>query len=104
MIREAGIMFLNEGAEEEYIKRHNAIWPELVDEIKKYGGSNYSIYLNRETNQLFSYLEIQDEDRWNSRARSEITKKWWKHMADIMETNPDKSPVFIPMPEVFHLE
>lgn len=104
MIREAGIMFLNEGAAEEYEKRHNAIWPELVDEIKKYGGGNYTIFLDKETNQLFSYLEIEDEELWNSRAGSEITKKWWDYMADIMRTNSDNSPVFVPIQEVFHLD
>ena len=104
MIREAGIMFLNEGAAEEYEKRHNAIWAELVDEIKKHGGRNYSIFLNKETNQLFSYLEIENEELWNSRAGSEITKKWWDYMADIMETNPDNSPKSRPINEDFHLD
>lgn len=104
MVREAGIMFLKNGAVEEYKKRHDEIWPELVEEIKKYGGCNYSIFLNPETNQLFSYLEIEDESLWKSRDGSEITRKWWAHMADIMESNPDNSPIFIPIPEMFHLD
>lgn len=104
MVREAGIMFLKKGATEEYRKRHNEIWPELVEEIKKYGGGNYSIYLDAETNRLFSYLEIENDALWKSRSGSEITKKWWDHMADIMETNPDNSPIFIQLPEMFHLD
>lgn len=104
MIREAGIMKLREGAAEEYEKRHNEIWPELVESIKNHGAKNYSIYFNKETNELFSYLEIEDPKVWEQRAGSEITKKWWDYMADLMEVNPDNSPVFIPMKEVFHLD
>ena len=103
MKREAGIMKLYPGKAEEYTKRHNAIWQELVDDIKSHGGGNYSIHLNRETNELFSYLEIEDEKLWSERGESEITKKWWSYMADLMETNPDNSPVFIPLEEVFYL-
>ncbi len=104
MIREAGIMKIYEGKAEEYEKRHNAIWPELVESIKKCGAGNYSIFLNKETNELFSYLEIENEEMWKQRAGEAITKKWWDYMADIMETNPDNSPVFIPLDEVFHLD
>ena len=104
MISDAGIMKLREGAAEEYEKRHNEIWPELVESIKNHGANNYSIYLNKETNELFSYLEIEDPKVWEQRAGSEITKKWWDYMADLMEVNPDNSPVFIPMKEVFHLD
>ena len=104
MVREAGIMKLLEGAAEEYEKRHNEIWPELVRDIKEHGAKNYSIFLNKQTNELFSYLEIEDEELWKKRAGSDITKKWWDYMADLMEVNNDKSPVFIPIREVFHLK
>jgi L-rhamnose mutarotase len=33
-----------------------------------------------------------------------IVQKWWAYMADIMETNPDNSPVSIPLPECFYME
>ena len=104
MIREAGIMKIYEGMAEEYERRHNALWPEMIEDIRSHGGKNYSIFLNRATNELFSYLEIEDPEVWNARAGAEITKKWWDYMADIMETNPDHSPVFIPLTEVFHLD
>ena len=97
-------MKLYEGKAEEYEKRHNAIWPEMVNSIKQSGGKNYSIFLNKATNELFSYLEIEDEQKWAARAGEEITKKWWDYMADIMETNPDNSPVCINLDEVFHLD
>lgn len=104
MIRDAGIMKLLPGAAEEYKKRHYEIWPELVESIKSHGGKNYSIFFKEETNELFSYLEIDDLDTWNKRAGDSITKKWWDYMADLMEVNPDNSPVFIPITEVFHLD
>ncbi len=104
MIREAGIMKLYPGVVDEYKKRHNEIWPELVADIKEHGAKNYSIYFDEATNQLFSYLEIEDEELWQQRAGGEITKKWWAYMADLMETNEDNSPVYIALPEVFHLD
>jgi len=106
MVRDAGIMKLKDGAAEEYERRHNEIWPELVESIKGYGARNYSIFLNKETNELFSYLEVEDAELWASRSRDidEITKKWWDYMADLMEVNPDNSPIFISMREVFHLD
>ena len=104
MVRSAGIMKVYKGKEDEYIKRHNEIWPELVKSMKEHGGSNYSIFLNRETGELFSYLEIESEEIWNKREGDALTRKWWDYMADLMETNPDNSPVFIPIEEAFHLD
>ena len=103
MKREAGIMKIYPGCAEEYERRHNTLWPEMIESIKKRGGRNYSIFLNEETNELFSYLEIEDEELWANRG-DEIIQKWWDYMADIMETNDDNSPVFKPMVEVFHLQ
>ena len=64
MIREAGIMKIHEGMAEEYERRHAALWPEMIEDIKNHGGRNYSIFLNKETNELFSYLEIEDPEVW----------------------------------------
>lgn len=108
MIRDAVIMKLHDGAAEEYEKRHSAVWPELLESLKNNGAKNYSIFLNKETNELFSYLEVDDSDAelWNNRGKDvdEITKKWWAYMADLMEVNSDNSPVSIPLKEVFHLD
>ena len=71
--------------------------------IHEYGGKNYSIFLDKETRILFGYLEVEDEARWNDRAQNEINKKWWDYMANIMETNPDNSPVSIDLKKVFHM-
>ena len=84
-------MKLYEGQEAEYEKRHNQLWPEMKDMIK-------------ETLTLFGYIEIEDEERWAKGANTAINRKWWDFMADIMETNPDNSPVSIDLKEVFHLD
>ena len=104
MIRKGFKMKLNENVAEEYKKRHDGLWPEMIDMIHEYGGKNYTIFLDDETNTLFGYLEIEDTDLWDKTAETEICKKWWKYMADIMETNNDNSPVAVNFKEMFHLE
>ena len=97
-------MKLYEGYEKEYEKRHNELWPEMIDMIREYGGSNYSIFLDKETNILFGYIEIEDPEKWDQSADTAINRKWWDYMADIMETNPDNSPVTKDLKLLFHLE
>ena len=97
-------MKLYEDQEAEYEKRHNQLWPEMKDMIHEYGGKNYTIFLDKETLTLFGYIEIEDEERWAKGADTAINRKWWDFMADIMETNPDNSPVSIDLKEVFHLD
>ncbi len=104
MIRRAFKMKLYDGMAEEYKKRHNALWPEVKDMIHNYGGSNYSIFLDEETNMLYGYIEIADPDLWARSRKTETCWKWWGYMADLMETKPDTSPVSIPLTEVFHLD
>ena len=97
-------MKLYEGMKDEYEKRHNNLWPEMKDMIHEYGGSNYTIFLDEETNTLFGYIEIEDSALWDKSADTAICRKWWDYMADIMETNPDNSPVSIDLTKVFHLD
>jgi L-rhamnose mutarotase len=97
-------MKLFPGMEEEYKKRHDALWPEMIEMIHEYGGKNYSIFLDRETNTLFGYLEIENEEKWDKSADTEVCRRWWHYMADIMDTNPDESPVSVDLVPVFHLD
>ena len=97
-------MKLYEGMAKEYERRHNALWPEMKEMIHEYGGKNYTIFLDEETNILFGYIELENEEKWDKSADTEICKKWWKSMADIMETNDDNSPVSISLKNVFHLD
>lgn len=97
-------MKLYPGFKEEYIKRHNEIWPELVKMLKNEGIGNYSIFFDEETNILFAYQEQSGESSSQDLGKTEIVQKWWKYMSDIMETNPDNSPVTVPLEQVFFME
>lgn len=104
MKRFAFKMKLYPGFRDEYRKRHSEIWPELVKLLKGQGVGNYSIFYDEETNILFAYQEQSGESSSQDLGTEEIVKKWWKYMADIMETNPDNSPVSIPLEQVFFME
>jgi len=104
MIRKAFVMEIHPDKHDEYEQRHNPIWPELARELTLRGASNYSIFLDEQTNQLFAYVEIEDEERWNATAESPIVQKWWAYMKDAMPTNPDNSPLTVALREVFHLD
>jgi len=97
-------MKLKPGCEVEYEKRHRAIWPELVELLKATGVSEYSIFWDKETNLLFAVQEQGGESGSQDLGTDPIVKKWWDYMADIMEVNPDNSPVSIPMKEVFYMK
>lgn len=96
-------MKLNPGAKAEYKKRHDEIWPELVALLKQSGLSDYSIFLDEETDILFA-VQQQDGDSSQDLASTAIVQKWWAYMADIMETNADQSPVCKSLEQVFHLD
>jgi len=104
MVRKALIMKVFEGFHDEYKRRHNEIWPEMVNMLHQYGAKNYSIFLDARTNSLFAYLEIEDEQLWSKSDETEICQKWWKYMKDVMETKEDNSPVSIELKELFHLD
>ncbi|MDR2182850.1 MAG: L-rhamnose mutarotase [Clostridiales bacterium] len=104
MIRKASIMYVNRDSYDEYKRRHDELWPEMATELKKHGAHNYSIFLDEATGQLFAYVEIEDEARWDAMAQTKVCQKWWAHMKDIMKTNEDNSPVAVPLREVFYLE
>ena len=104
MFRKAFVMQVHPDQHEEYRNRHNSIWPELEAVLKSHGVHNYSIFLYPETNQLFAYVEIEDESQWQGIAHTDICRKWWKFMKEVMPSNPDNSPLASDLQEVFHLD
>lgn len=104
MYRIASVMQVFEGKNDEYKKRHDMIWPELSKALKDHGAHNYSIFLHEQTGQLFAYLEVNNIEEYNRISEIEICQRWWAYMKDIMETNPDNSPVSIELKEVFYLK
>lgn len=97
-------MQLNPGCESEYQKRHDAIWPELVDLLHASGVSDYSIHLDPETGILFGLLTRTEDHKMDDLPQTALMQKWWAHMADIMATHPDKSPVATPLVPLFYMK
>lgn len=97
-------MYLNEGQKEEYKKRHDELWSELKTLLKDSGISEYSIFLDEETNTLFAFHKIRDRVGAQDLGNTEVVQKWWAYMKDIMKTNEDNSPISVMMEEVFYLE
>jgi L-rhamnose mutarotase len=96
-------MQLFAGMEDEYRRRHDAIWPDLVDLLHQAGVSDYSIHLDRETMILFGVLWRRDDHTMDDLPQSPLMQRWWAHMADIMETQPNNAPIATPLIPLFHM-
>ncbi len=104
MIRNAFKMRVKPGFEAEYKRRHDAVWPEVQAELKKAGVSDYSIYLDEETRILFAFQKLSDDNTADQLPKTQAVQKWWAYMKDIMDSNPDNSPVAKTLKEVFHMD
>ncbi|WP_288226309.1 L-rhamnose mutarotase [uncultured Enterococcus sp.] len=103
MIKKAIRMKLYPDLKGEYTKRHKELWPEMRKMLKEHGAISYSIFFDPETDYLFGYLEIEDEEKWAQTADTEINRKWWVFTENVMDTNPDNSPVTVDLEKVFEL-
>jgi L-rhamnose mutarotase len=97
-------MKIKPGCAAEYKKRHDTLWPDLKKLLEQAGIYDYSIFLDEETNTLFAVQKTTNSEGSQDLAKNEIVQRWWRYMADIMDTNPDYSPVSVPLKEVFRLE
>ncbi|GBU08947.1 L-rhamnose mutarotase [Gammaproteobacteria bacterium] len=104
MIRKAFLMQVNPEYHAQYEQRHNPIWDELATTLKDHGAHHYSIFLDDTTHQLFGYVEIESEERWNAVANTEVCQKWWVSMQDLMPHNADASPISCELRSVFYLD
>jgi L-rhamnose mutarotase len=96
MKRLAFVMKLKAGFEEEYRKRHDALWPEMKKALKDAGISDYSIFLDPATLLVFAVQKRTDDSTADDLPNHPAVRRWWRHMAEIMETNPDSSPAGCP--------
>jgi L-rhamnose mutarotase len=103
MIRKAFVMSIDPGAEAEYERRHNPIWPELSRLLEAHGVTDYSIFLLPGTGRLFAYAVVASEVQWAAIAATPECRRWWQHMADIMPTDSGGKPTTSDLREVFHL-
>jgi L-rhamnose mutarotase len=104
VIRRAFRMSIHASQAAEYERRHRPIWEELRDTLEAHGVHSYSIYLDPESNDLFAYAEVEDEERWKAIAATEVCQRWWRYMRELMPSHPDGSPISRDLHEVFHIE
>ncbi len=104
MIRKAFRMAVHPDQHDEYARRHQPIWRELEGVLVAHGVSSYSIFLDEATSDLFAYVEIDDEARWAAIAETDVCRRWWEFMRDVMVASPDGRPVSRDLREVFHID
>jgi len=95
-------MNLNPGQAAEYKRRHDAIWPELVDALQKAGVSDYSIWLDPETNHLFATLIRTDDHTMADLPKTDANRRWWDFMTDVMAYD-GVQPLVVDLVPMFHL-
>ncbi|MGH0054009.1 MAG: L-rhamnose mutarotase [Sphaerochaetaceae bacterium] len=103
-MRQAFVMQLKKGYEEEYKKRHDEIWPELKALLHESGVSDYTIFLDRASGRLFAFQKSEEGSGSQDMGSNPIVQKWWAYMADIMDTHEDNAPITLPLEEVFHMD
>jgi len=103
VIRRAFRMSIHAGQAAEYERRHNPIWPELEATLRAHGVETYTIFLDDASRELFAYVEFESEARWKAVADTDVCRRWWRHMREIMPSGDDDSPVSQDLREVFHL-
>ena len=106
MVRKAFVIQAKPGMAAEYERRHNPIWPELREALKRHGVGNYSIFLREDTGELFGYLEVEDEARFGRLAETDVCRRWWRHMTEVLVSQSPASPKANEdmLREVFHLD
>ena len=103
MIRRAFRMSIHQGQAAEYERRHTPIWPELEATLLEHGVDTYTIFLDDASGDLFAYVEFDSQARWDAVAATEVCRRWWRHMREVMPSNPDNSPIATELREVFHI-
>ena len=96
-------MQLKPNMAEEDRRRHDAIWPELAELLRDAGISDYSIFLDPETGALFATLKLAADNKRDTLPSHPVMRRWWDHMADIMEVEADNKPREWPLQPMFHL-
>jgi L-rhamnose mutarotase len=104
VIRKAFRASVFPGQHLEYERRHSPIWHELEVLLIRHGVRTYSIYLDPATNDLFGYVEVESDDQWAAISATDVCRRWWRYMREIMPAGDDDSPVVADLREVFHLE
>ncbi|RCW64248.1 L-rhamnose mutarotase [Saliterribacillus persicus] len=103
MARYLFLMECEKGKEEEYIERHKAVHPELLEALKEVGITTYSIFMDG--NQLYAYMEVDDYHRAMKKLENNpANRKWQAFMSDILSMDEKGDPkMYLIDQEVFRL-
>lgn len=96
-------MQLKPGMADEYRRRHDDLWPELAALLHDAGIRDYHIFLDPQTNALFATLKLTADNTRESLPAHPVMRRWWDHMADIMDVEPDNKPCEWPLAHMFTL-
>ncbi|MDQ3700857.1 MAG: L-rhamnose mutarotase [Chloroflexota bacterium] len=105
MQRVAFILRVKPDKLEEYKRRHQEVWPEMLQALRDTGWHNYSLFL-RQDGLLFGYLETPDFERARREmAERDVNARWQREMAPFFESLSGRADeAMMPLEEVFHLE
>lgn len=102
VIREAFTVRLKEGALQEWVRRHEAIWPDLLEEQQRCGFVSMSVFAADPL--LFVFSEVLFPDSWTRFIDTDVHKRWVEAMRDLSESARDDSTMDRGgLPEVLHL-
>jgi L-rhamnose mutarotase len=95
---------LKPGQEAEYDRRHQAVWPELVDALKAAGISNYSLF--RRGTRVIAYCECEPdaETAFRKVGATEVNRRWSQWFEDVIEALVDAEGNLFAAREVWHLD
>ena len=104
MEQSAFVMKLKPGVIEEYKRRHDTIWPEVLKAHTLAGIRDYSIFYDPETLMLFAVRRLTANETTETLKEEACIRKWWDYNADLMECKPDNEPCSRPLRLVFHMD
>ncbi|MBN1888125.1 MAG: L-rhamnose mutarotase [Thermoflexales bacterium] len=100
------LLKVKENKIKEYKERHKAVWPEMLDALRRTGWHNYSLFL-REDGLLFGYFEATEDFQaaLDGMAQEEVNARWQEFMAPFFEGTGDHADkMMVELEEVFHLD
>jgi L-rhamnose mutarotase len=102
VIRRAYTIQLAPGALAEYTQKHDAIWPELVEEFRKQGIAQLTAFVADPV--VFYYAEVVDEGAFERLFQTAVHDRWAQEFTDLIAFDEDGQVSAPFMTEIFHLE
>jgi len=97
------VLHLKPGQEEEYLRRHHEIWPEMQALLLARGVIHYEISLHRASHLLFAFIVRRRDHSMAELPDHPVTRRWRAYMADILEIESGTKPIIDPLIRMFSL-